>query len=172
MRAIRLAIRVIDSVSEWTGKATSWICIPLILSLFYESMARYVFDRPTIWSYETGTMLGLTFYCMGLAYVHKYQKHMRVDVVYRLLSPRGKAISDLVSSLILFFPLIIAVTITSHDWMLYAWQHNEILQETYWYPPAGPIRTVVFLGFSLFLLQGIAQLVRDIYMVIGKQPYD
>jgi TRAP-type mannitol/chloroaromatic compound transport system permease small subunit len=37
--------------------------------------------------------------------------------------------------------------------------------QSYWYPPALPIRLVVVLGLCLFLLQGIAEFARDVYAV-------
>jgi TRAP-type mannitol/chloroaromatic compound transport system permease small subunit len=43
---------------------------------------------------------------------------------------------------------------------------------TGWYPPAGPLRTIVLLGLALFALQGFAQFIRDLYLLIRGKPYD
>lgn len=165
-------IRVIESTSEWAGKIGGWFCIPLILVLVYEVVARYVFDAPTIWAHESARMLGATVVALGWAYVHRYREHVTIDVVYTRLSPRGQALIDVLCTLVFFFPLLVVVTWSSFDFTRVAWAGHEVLIESYWYPPSGPIRMVVTLGLCLFMLQGIANFVRDLHLLIRNKPYD
>lgn len=169
---MRTLIRLIDSISEYTGRTVQWACVALILVLAYEVTARYVFMAPTIWSHQLASMLGLTIAAMGWAYTHRHKGHVRVDIFYSLLPPRGKAILDVVFALLLFFPLFILLTISAFGWMTFSWEMGEVLTWSHWYPPAGPIRAVMFLGLSLFVLQGVAQFIRDLYLLIRNKPYD
>jgi len=43
---------------------------------------------------------------------------------------------------------------------------------TYWYPPISPLRTAIFIGLALFLLQGLAQFWRDLYLAVRGERYD
>jgi len=165
---VKAILRVIDSISEYCGRATSWCCLVLVLVLFYEVVARYVFSRPTIWASETSTMLGATIAALGWAYTHRHRGHVGVDVFSSHLSPKAKAISDVILTLLFFFPLIIIFAYIAGGRMYSSWALDEKLIETYWYPPAGPIRAVVFLGFCLFALQGFAQFIRDLQFLMGK----
>lgn len=169
---MRTVIRVIDSISEYTGKVICWACLVLVMVLVYEVTARYIFNAPTIWAHETSSMLGATIAALGWAYIHQHHGHVRVDVFYAHLSPRGKAIADVVCALLFLFPLVIILAYVAADRMWFSWSMGETLIATYWYPPAGPIRLVVLLGLSLFALQGIAQFIRDIYLMIRGIPYD
>jgi len=169
MKAI---LRVIDSISDYTGRATSWCCLVLVSVLVYEVTARYAFSRPTVWAYETSTMLGATIAALGWAYTHRHQGHVRVDVFYSRLSPKAKAISDVILALLFFFPLMAILTYIAWSRMSLSWAVGETLIETFWYPPAGPIRTIVFLGFFLFGFQGIAQFIRDLQLLRGKRKDD
>lgn len=169
---MRTILRVIDSISEWTGKVISWFCVALIIVLCYEVMMRYVFNAPTIWVMETSMMIGGTIILMGWSYVHQQQAHVRVDVIYTHLSARGKAIINVVCALLFFFPVVIILIYNSAWWMLYSWSMNEKMYESSWYPPVGPIKTVMVLGLSLLALQGVTQFVRDLYLLIRNKPYD
>jgi TRAP-type mannitol/chloroaromatic compound transport system permease small subunit len=115
-------------------------------------------------------MLGSTIVALGWAYVHRHDRHVRVDVFYTRLSARGKAIVDTLCAFLLFFPLILALAYGAGGWMWLSWSMKERLMEGHWYPPAGPIRTVIFLGLCLFALQGVAELIRDLYLLIRKKP--
>lgn len=171
MRVIRTIVRVFEYLNEWTGsKVACWACVALIMVLLYETVARYVFDSPTGWVFETSMMLGITIGSLGLGYTHKHHRHVRVDVFYRLLSPRGKAILDAVCASLLLLPLVVVIAITAADWMWFSWSKGEVMIKAVWYPPTGPIRTVFFLGFSLFAAQGVAQLIRDLHLAIRKKP--
>lgn len=160
---MRNIVWVIDNISEYTGMVVRWACLTLVLVLCLEVSARYVFNAPTMWSFETASMLGGTIAVMGWSYTHKHGGHVRVDVFYTHLSPRGKAILDITLALLFFFPLLFSLTYVAWDRMWFAWEMGEVMVRSNWYPITGPIRTVVVLGLSLFALQGVAQFLRDLY---------
>ena len=168
MRAI---LGGIDSISEWAGKTVRWFCAVIVLIITYEVIGRYIFNATQVWAYETSMMLGITVYAWAWAYVQKNNAHIRVDVIYARLSPRGKAAIDAVS-ILLFFPLIIQLIDSSISWAWRAWLINEKMIEGIWFPPAAPVRTVVALGFCTFALQVGARFLRDLYMLIKNKAYD
>ena len=169
---MKAVLHVIDLISDWTAKAVSWLAVALVLVLVFDVVERYVFGGATIWAYETGTMLGATIYVMGWAFVHRMREHIRVDVIYVHLSPRAQLIIDVTGTLLFFLPLLYVLIDTSIYYMLRAWRINEKLAETFWYPPAGPFRTVVVVGLFLLAFQTIANLIRDFYQLVRNKAYD
>jgi len=167
---MRTIVRVIDSISEGTGNAVRWAGVALVLVLVYEVMMRYAFTAPTIWAHQTSCMLGSTFAAVGWAYVHRHNGHVRIDIFYARLSARGKAIVDVLCAFFLFFPLLLVLIYTATEFMWTAWVESEVLIESYWYPPSGPIRTITVLALCLFLLQGVAQFIRDLHFAIRNKP--
>jgi len=163
-------IRIIDSISEWTGRSARWLCAILVVFMAIGVIMRYVFGAATLWAYEVGLMLGAAIYVLAWSYVHRHGGHVRVDVFYHRLSPRMKATIDVIGFLLFFIPLMIILVSVSVDWTGRAWEVNEKMYETGWYPPAAPLRTVVALGICLFALQGIAQFIRDLYLLIRNKP--
>lgn len=171
-KTMKTILRVIDSISEWSGRSVRWLALALVLVMTNEVIMRYVFNRPTVWGFETSVMLGAALYALGISYAHRHHSHLRIDVFYTHLSPRRRAIIDVVGTLFLCFPLMIILVGASIDNAWVAWVGKERLKLTFWYPPSGPLRTVVALGFILLALQVIAQFIRDVYLLIRNRPYD
>ncbi len=159
-------------MSRWTGSSLRWLAVLLVLQMSYEVIMRYVFDKPTLWGYETSMMIGGSIYVLAFAYATLKGDHVRIDVFYRKLSPRGKALTDVIGSLICFFPLIILLTWFSITAAMKAWRIHETSIESTWYPPLAPFRTVVAVGFVLLTLQGFAQFIRDAYRLMRNKAYD
>jgi len=169
---MRATLRVIDAISEWTAKVISWLAVALVFVLVFDIVERYIFGGATVWAYETGTMLGATIYVMGWAFVHRMREHIRVDVIYVHLSPRVQLIIDIIGTLLFMLPLLYVLIDTSIYYMMRAWRIDEVLAETFWYPPAGPFRTVVVVGLFLLAFQTVAHLIRDFYQLVRNKAYD
>jgi len=169
---MRTILRVIDKTSEYTGRGIRWLCVVLILVLTFEVTARHVFNHPTQWAHQTSLMMSGVIVALGWAYVHRYREHIRVDVLYSRFSTRGKAITDVVLDVLVFFPLLVALTYAAWSKMWYSWEMHEIMVETYWFPPVGPNRTLVFIGLSLLALQGVSNFIKNLYLLVRNKPYD
>lgn len=169
---MRKVVHAIDSISEWTGKTGRWFGVFLVAIVTFGVLMRYLFNMPFLWTYEVSVMLGASLFVLAFAYTHLHKAHVRVDLIYAHLPTRGQAIIDVLGNLFLFFPFIILLTITSWDLAFSAWATQERMPITGWYPPAGPLRTIVFIGIFLFGLQGLANFIRDVYAIIRGVPYE
>jgi TRAP-type mannitol/chloroaromatic compound transport system permease small subunit len=63
-----------------------------------------------------------------------------------------------------------AITYFSAYWTHFSISIGEIMTKTYLYPPAWPVRAMMAFGFFLFISQGVAKLIRDIYTLKGIEP--
>ena len=57
-------------------------------------------------------------------------------------------------------------------WAVRAWKIKEVFFNSFWYPPAGPYRTIFAIGLFLLILQGAANFIRDLYFVIRGETLD
>ncbi len=159
-------LTVIDAISEWGGKIARWFTLCLILVIVQEVIRRYVFNAPSIWGYEVSIALGTSLYAWGFAYTESKRAHVRVDVFYIHMSPRVKAIADTIGGFIFFLPVIAFVVFAAWNKMFWSWSVMEKSVEGFWYPPWYPLRTMIFIGFSLLFLQGLATLTRSVYHAV------
>ncbi len=166
---MRKTVHVIDSISEVTGKIFMWSMLVLVALLCHEIFMRYILDNPTIYSYEISTMLGVIIGTGALAYTHRHHGHVRVDLLWRKLSPKGQAIADILGSIVFLWPLMSLLVWTALEWVLYSYSVHEISQESYLYPIVWPVRAVMLLGFFLIIPQDVAKFIRNIYVIRDKE---
>jgi TRAP-type mannitol/chloroaromatic compound transport system permease small subunit len=169
---LKKILKVIDSISDHTGRVVAWLALALVLILVFEVVARWGFNSPTIWAHLTSQMMGGTLVVMGLAYAHVHRKHLRIDIIYRTLSPRVKVILDVCFFLVFMVPVLYVFVLNSAEWAVQSWVMGEVRDESWWYPPAAPFRTVYLLGWCTFTLQCLARFFRDFYFAVRNKPYD
>ncbi|MFC1834978.1 TRAP transporter small permease subunit [Thermodesulfobacteriota bacterium] len=161
-------MRFIDRLSEWAGKAAAWLVPLLILELVYDTIARYVFNRPTEWSYDVSYMLYGTIFMLGAAYTLQRDKHVRIETIYGTLTPRSKALVDAVGYVIFFFPVMSVTLYYGSLFALRSWKLAEVGGDSMWQPAVYPFKTVLPVAALLLLLQGIAGFVRCVASITGR----
>jgi len=164
-------LRIIDATNERVGQAMKWFVIAAMLVMVIEVAQRYLFHRPSMWGYEIPVQVGAAMYVLSWGYVHLSHGHVRVDVFYSHFSPRTRTIVDIACFFLLFVPVIGFLIYTSGAWMARAWNIGEKSVLTYWYPPIAPLRTTIFVGMLLLLLQGIAHFIRDLHLLVRSKPH-
>jgi TRAP-type mannitol/chloroaromatic compound transport system permease small subunit len=168
---MRMHTRVTDAI-EWVNvKAGEYVAYWAVISVFvyyYEVVARFVFNSPTNWVHESMFLMYGMQYMVSGAYAYKEDQHVRVDVVYSHLSPRGKAIADIVSSVFFF---IFTLTLLWTGWK-FAWDavQNGETSFTEWSVQYWPVKLTMPLGAALIVLQGVSKLAKDILIVTRKAP--
>jgi TRAP-type mannitol/chloroaromatic compound transport system permease small subunit len=160
----------IDTLSTWTGKGIAWIIIPNVLALVYEFFARYVFGSPTIWSYEVTYFLYGSHFLLGAAYTLRLKAHIRIDIFYQKLSPRGRAIVDMAGYLIFFFPVTILLIYAGAEFTIQSFEMGEKSGLSPWRPYLFPYKGVVVLSIFILFLQGVAEFLRSsIHAIRGTE---
>ena len=152
----------VDLLNIRIGSAISWISIVLVGIGVFEVVARFVFNRPTEWGYELLLMLGATMYVLSWGYLHATDKHVKIDLFYNKFSTRVQKIIDVACAVVVHLPLMGVLTYISFKRMWRSWAIGEVSIDTTWYPPLGPLRTIIFLGIVLFTLQTLARVIQDV----------
>ena len=159
----------IDFISIWSGKLVAWIVIGNIFALVYEVIARYLFNSPTAWSYEMTYFFYGSHFLLGAAYTLHIKSHIRVDILYRNFSPRGRAIIDIIGYLVLFFPAIGVLIYAGTEFIIQSFEMGEKSGLSSWRPYLYPFKAVVVIGILLLFLQGIAEFIRNVSLVINRK---
>ena len=150
----------IDRISTWIGKTVAWLGVILILELVYDTIARYVFNAPTQWSYDMSYMLYGTLFMLAAPYTLLRDENVRIEILYEQASPRRRALIDLIGYLVFFFPATGALLYFGARFALKSWIMLEGSGVSMWSPPIYPFKTVIPAAALLLLMQGLAQCVR------------
>lgn len=156
-------IHALDRISLWSGRVVAWLIVPMVASLVYEVVARYLFNAPTVWAYDMTYMLYGAFFMLGAAYTLFKGSHIRTDTFYGRWSPRVQGIVDSVCYLVIFFPPVIALLYLSVPFFWTAWLRGERVVSSPWMPVIYPLKGVITAACILLILQGIAELLRSLW---------
>jgi len=163
-RALLTTIRIIDTFTDLTGSLFAWLSVPLVAAVAYEVFARYLFNAPTIWSFDLTYMLYGALFMLGAAYALHKGAHIRTDFFWDTFSPRTKGLIDSIAYIVFFFPSFIVLMLISWHEAEYAFQINEMSDQTPWRPILWPFKGIVPLACLLLLIQGFSELLKSLYM--------
>ncbi len=170
MLLINRIVRPLELISKYAGWGVALLAMPMIGALIYEVIARYVFNRPTIWSYEITYMIYGTHFLIGSAFTLLVKGHIRIDVFYSMLPVRGRALVDVLGYLVIFFPVMIVLIVSAFDMTQEAYNTAEVSQFTPWQPLLWPFKSAMVVGFGLLGLQGFCELLKAFgNLVTGKE---
>jgi len=159
---IRL-VRIIDKFTDTTGTWVAWLNVPLVLAVSYEVLARYLFDAPTIWSFDVTYMLYGTIFMLGSAYALHKGAHIRTDFFFEKWSIRTQGMIDSLAYIVFFFPSIFVFFLVSGQEGWYSMLIGETSEQTPWRPILWPFKMVVPLTCLLLLIQGVSETIKCVY---------
>lgn len=154
--------KLIDKISEFTGVFIALWTVTAVVAYAYEVLMRYVFNMPTIWVHEASFLLFGMQYLMTGAYAMLHGAHVRVDVLYIKLPPRGRVGMDIFTS-VFFFIFVMALMGTSWKFFISSYGMGEISLET-WGIQYWPVKMLMFVGAVLLTLAGISKLIKDVIL--------
>jgi len=157
------AVNVIDKFTDTTGTWVAWLNVPLVLAVAYEVTSRYLFDAPTIWSFDVTYMLYGTIFMLGAAYALHKGAHIRTDFFFEKWSVRTRGTIDSVAYLVFFFPSILVFGWVGWTEGYYAFTIGETSEQTPWRPILWPFKMVVPLACLLLVVQGISETIKSLY---------
>jgi TRAP-type mannitol/chloroaromatic compound transport system permease small subunit len=169
-KALVAYVRYIESMNNWLGKAVGGLVFALIGILLFETISRYVFNDPTVWSLELGAFIWGFYFLIGGGWVLLREGHVRMDALSHRWPPRRRAIFDL-ATFALMAVYLVTFIIGGIDGVLYSLGVGEV-SFSKWNPPLAPIKIIVVIGAVLLLLQGIAFLIRDFSILRGKKDLE
>lgn len=162
--------RWIDRISEAMGWLTLGLALIMVAVGAYNAITRYLgrFIGVNLSSnlyIEVQWYLFSLIFLLGAGYVLKLDDHVRVDIFYTRLSPKGKAWVNLVGGLFLLLPICLVILGYSLPSVINSWQILEQSSD-----PSGlpryPIKSAILVAFLLLGLQGISEIIKQVAVLL------
>jgi len=158
--------RFIDSLLSLTATLTGVMVVFLIISVCYEVVCRYFFNRPTSWVADVGSFILLFLPFMVTGWVLKNDTHVRIDLLYDRLGIRNKIIFDAFTS---FLAIIVCFILVLRGTGIVVELFNEnIYTDTTMHVVQWPFMAVIPFGILLFLVEYVRKFLRAISLLTGK----
>src|SRR5437868_14105793 len=171
MRPLLWISEGIDRLNERIGGLCNWLVLAACLVSAANAMIRYAF------SYSSNSYLELQWYMFailvmfGASYTFKRNEHVRVEILYLMLSERGQIWLDLIGTLCFLIPSCLLLAYLSVPFFLDSWETLEMSGN------AGglvrwPIKAVLPLGFATLAPQGLSEVLKRIAALQGYVTID
>lgn len=151
---------ILDRLSLFMGRVTMLLIVSLVLVMFYEVIARYVFEHPTLWANELSLwMAGGIFLFSGL-YAMQQRSHIRIYLLYDMMPRNVQRLCDTFSTLLIAGFAFIMV------WGSYNEARDKFMRwETFgtaFDPPIpATLKPLIIVFICLVALQAIVNLIND-----------
>jgi len=98
---------------------------------------------------------------LGAPYTLLKNEHVRVDLLYGLVSERTRIWIDIIGGLLFLLPICVILTYFTWPWFVESWVGNEASSN------AGglirwPVKLLLPVGFALMALQGISEIIKRV----------
>ncbi len=106
-----------------------WAGLAMMLIQVLSVLLRYVFGINFIWMQESIIYLFALLFLLGAGYALIKDEHVRVDVVYTTLSPRKKAMVNMLGTYLFLFPVCGLIIWAAGGYVAAAWLNQEGSQD-------------------------------------------
>ena len=166
---MRKITHLIDLFSDCVGSIIAPLTLIMMLLTCIVVTARYLFNVGATSIQESVIYLHGAVFMLGIAYTLRQSGHVRVDILYQKFSARTQALVNLFGTLVFLFPVAIFIFLTSFDYVSFSWSLKEGSPEPGGLPYVYILKTLIPTMAMLLLLQGIAELLRNLEMLLeGK----
>ena len=152
----------LDWINRATGAVVMWLALAMVLLQFVLVLLRYVFGISSIFWSEGVLYLHAAIFMLGAGYTLWAQGHVRVDIFYANLSPRGQAAVDIFGHLALLGPALVILLYWSWPMVRRSWAILEGPISVGGIPAAFLLKSLVPAFCVLLLIQGVSALIRDL----------
>lgn len=171
------------TIGAWPGMISSWLILPIIFCVL-AAVIGGILRLSQLATWETSVLLfgdqlsiiGLTelqwhflavMVMFGGSYALEQNRHVRVDMIYAKVSPKGRAVIDAVGDLLFLLPFCAIIAWLSLRFVDMSIRSNEQsdyggLVDRYL------VKAVIPIGLSLLFLTGFGRILRNIGFILSE----
>lgn len=157
----------IDRFILQLGRFLSWANFLLIIVIVIQVILRYGFGRGMVALEELEWYLYSVAFMFGLSYAVVTDAHVRVDLIWNMLSKPKRLWIEIFGIVFLLLPFIVIVIIYGWEFFVSSWVRHERSLAPMGLPYRWAIKAVIPLSFILFGLSALTRLIRTIQDLRG-----
>ena len=171
MKPLLAFSHAVDWLNQFLGKICDWLVLLSCVVSAGNAMVRYAYDISSNAWLELQWYMFAIVVMFGASYTFKKNEHVRVEILYLMLSERGQLWLDMIGTLCFLIPSCLLLAYLSWPFFYQAYAVGEISSN------AGglvrwPIKFVIPAGFVLLALQGVSEVIKRIAALQGYVVID
>ncbi len=153
-------VQAIDHLTERVGQATTWLSSLLVLVVCYDVFTRYLLNKSTVAVQELEWHIFAILFLLAMPYGFKYDRHVRVDVLYTRFSPRTRQMINFWGTILFLIPFSMVVIWASAQFVWSSFLIRETSPDPGGLPARYLIKLIIPISFFLLFLQGVGYAIK------------
>ena len=161
MKILLAFSRAVDWLNTQFAVVANWMVLLACLISAGNAASRYLFSESSNGWLEIQWYMFAAMVLLGAPYTLKMNEHVRVDLVYSMVSERTRIWIDIICGFLFLLPICVILVYFTWPWFVDSWRINETSTN------AGglirwPVKLLLPVGFALMALQGISEIIKRI----------
>lgn len=169
MQSLLTMSRGIDAFTRWVGKRLAWLILLAVMVSALNATVRKIFDTSSNSWLELQWVLFSIVFLLCSSWTLLDNEHIRIDIINNLLPKRVRDSIELVGHGLFLLPLTIIMIITGGPFFMRSVEINEQSGNAGGLPQ-WPAKSLIIIGFTMLLVQGISELIKRIAVMRGLIP--
>src|SRR4029450_5410529 len=161
--------RGIDAFTRWMGKRLAWLILVAVIVSALNASRRKIFDTSSNSWLELQWVLFSVVFLLCSAWTLLDNEHIRIDIVNNLLPKQMRNSIDVIGHAFFLLPLCMVMIITGGPFFMRSFEINEQSGNAGGLPQ-WPAKSLIIIGFTMLLVQGISELIKRIAVMRGLIP--
>jgi TRAP-type mannitol/chloroaromatic compound transport system permease small subunit len=161
--------RGIDAFTTWTGKRLAWLILIAVVVSALNAIVRKSFDTSSNSWLELQWVLFSIVFLLCSSWTLLENEHIRIDIINNLLPTQLRNSIELIGHAFFLLPLTIVMIITGGPFFMRSVEINEQSGNAGGLPQ-WPAKSLIIIGFTMLLVQGISELIKRIAVMRGLIP--
>jgi TRAP-type mannitol/chloroaromatic compound transport system permease small subunit len=164
-------VRWSEGLNRMIGSIVSWMALGTVLVCFATVYTRYALNTNFTWLQDLYVWQHAAVIVLGAGYTMVIGGFVRVDIFYSRWTPRGRALADIIQTVLFLVPFMAVCT-----WAFWIMVRNSYAADEMSPNPGGLMNFWLLKGtllaFSaLVLLQATAMIARSILVLKGREEF-
>jgi len=161
--------RGIDAFTRWVGKRLAWLILVAVVVSALNAIVRKSFDTSSNSWLELQWVLFSIVFLLCSSWTLLDNEHIRIDIVNNMLPKQVRDSIDVIGHAFFLIPLTFVMIITGGPFFMRSVEINEQSGNAGGLPQ-WPAKSLIIIGFTMLLAQGISELIKRIAVMRGLIP--
>ena len=159
----------IDAFTRWMGKRLAWLILLAVVVSALNAIVRKTFDTSSNSWLELQWVLFSVVFLLCSSWTLLDNEHIRIDIVNNMLPKRVRDSIDVMGHAFFLIPLTFVMIITGGPFFMRSVEINEQSGNAGGLPQ-WPAKSLIIVGFTMLLVQGISELIKRIAVMRDLIP--
>ncbi|HMH60443.1 MAG TPA: TRAP transporter small permease subunit [Bradyrhizobium sp.] len=169
MQSLLTMSRGIDAFTRWVGKRLAWLILVAVVVSALNAIVRKSFDTSSNSWLELQWVLFSIVFLLCSSWTLLDNEHIRIDIVNNMLPKRVRDSIDVIGHAFFLIPLTFVMIITGGPFFMRSVEINEQSGNAGGLPQ-WPAKSLIIIGFTMLLVQGVSELIKRIAVMRGLIP--